>query len=618
MTEEQTLEAAAEPTEGPNPSWGKSAPRGGRTVMSRLLRQGTRVPLFLGQTLVQSLRDVGYNDTTSALCEHVDNSIQGGADEIRVYFNQKGKRGSLEVDCLVYDNGRGMDPQTLQVAMSFGGSMHFQDRGGIGRFGVGMKTAALSMSPTLSVYSWQEPAAIYNMVLDVNEIGRSMSNLVELPEPDFLDEFPSDVARILTRPMAHPKNVDPLAKSENTLIDELDSTGTIVFMPDCDRLQYKTARALADSAMKEMARIYRRQIKDGLGLYINNRRLTAIDPTCWDEGAYHASVEGITEKRSKLIRSWPKIEIPVSENSDKKAYASARLYMLPIEDWYDLPRSKLTKQLGMFEGRTVSVLRNDRELYLGHLKELVGRRHGDNEWLRVQIDITGELDEAFGVAMNKQGIRPKDYVLKILQKELSEDITSVRAATKDYRAKRRVAIANGKPSDGEQRATKSDAFQRHALEGPLPLTQEELEEYEQDLRKLATQFKRADETDQQAYERINSSRYIIATVHDEYWPFYHVETALGKVILKLNSAHPFYEQLYQPLAEIAASGQMPDADESSIDAGSVLTSLQLLLLSLARAQSVMVSAEGVNGSRGQTFEDLRREWSDTYKRQLAT
>ena len=69
------------------PQWGNAAPKGGRAVLNRMLRDGTKVPLFLGQTFVNSLRDVGYNDTTSAVCEHVDNAIQAGASEIRVYSN---------------------------------------------------------------------------------------------------------------------------------------------------------------------------------------------------------------------------------------------------------------------------------------------------------------------------------------------------------------------------------------------------------------------------------------------------------------------------------------------------------------------------------------------------
>ena len=67
-----------------SPQWGVSAPRGGKTVVNRALKDGATVPLFLGQTLIKSLRDLGYNNTTSALCEHVDNALQWGATEVRV------------------------------------------------------------------------------------------------------------------------------------------------------------------------------------------------------------------------------------------------------------------------------------------------------------------------------------------------------------------------------------------------------------------------------------------------------------------------------------------------------------------------------------------------------
>src|SRR4051794_8710256 len=115
--------SAIPPNEGPH--WGANAPKGGRAVVTRALKEGTAVPLFLGQTFLQSLRDVGYNSTTSAICEHVDNSIQAQATEVRVYFHQTGGRGSFDVDVLVYDDGLGMPPHVLQVAMAFGGSMNF-------------------------------------------------------------------------------------------------------------------------------------------------------------------------------------------------------------------------------------------------------------------------------------------------------------------------------------------------------------------------------------------------------------------------------------------------------------------------------------------------------------
>src|SRR5579871_1649345 len=141
------------------PQWGDDAPRGARAVLGRIIKDGANVPLFLGQTLINSLRDVGYNHTTSAVCEHVDNAIEAGATEIRVYFAESGPKNRRSFSVLVLDNGKGMAPNVLKVACAFGGSLRFGNRHGNGRYGMGMKDAALSMSPVLDVYSWQAAGA---------------------------------------------------------------------------------------------------------------------------------------------------------------------------------------------------------------------------------------------------------------------------------------------------------------------------------------------------------------------------------------------------------------------------------------------------------------------------
>src|SRR5581483_1838573 len=150
------------------------------------------------------------------------------------YFRQSGRRGSLETDILVYDNGRGMPANVLKVAMSFGGSMSYGNRKGIGRFGMGMKTAALSMSPALEVYSWQEPRAFYSMTLDTQAIGRDKRNLVELPDPEFNSVLPEPIVGIFTRPMGFPKDASEqrlLSPQNEEIYDKLGPSGTIVFMP---------------------------------------------------------------------------------------------------------------------------------------------------------------------------------------------------------------------------------------------------------------------------------------------------------------------------------------------------------------------------------------------------
>src|SRR5438552_18271746 len=85
--------------------WGPDAPRGGKTVMARILKENATVPLFFGQTMIQSLRDVGYNHTTSALCEHVDNALQAGGTETGDDFRQAGRKGGYQMDRAARDNG---------------------------------------------------------------------------------------------------------------------------------------------------------------------------------------------------------------------------------------------------------------------------------------------------------------------------------------------------------------------------------------------------------------------------------------------------------------------------------------------------------------------------------
>ena len=275
----------------------------------------TNVPLFLGQTLVNALRDLGYNDTTSAVCEFVDNSIQWGAEEVRIYFNESGKKGQKRIDVLVLDDAVGMAPNVLRAATAFGGSMCFENRSGIGRYGIGMKGAALSMGQVLNIVSWQEPGAFYDMTLDITEIGEDRSNVVNLPNPAFIERLPDDVVDILTAPMVFPKSESQelIARDAHGIMDRLGRSGTIIYIPECDRLTYRTTRTLVDHATKEMARVYRRQLGAGLKLYINNRKVEPFDPTYSMPAARHTNVAELNEKFSRLYRNW-EIAIPLEEN----------------------------------------------------------------------------------------------------------------------------------------------------------------------------------------------------------------------------------------------------------------------------------------------------------------
>jgi hypothetical protein len=607
--------------------WGADAPKGARAVFSRIIKEGANVPLFLGQTMITALRDLGYNHTTSAICEHVDNSFQWGAKDVRLYFHEKGKKGARRIDALVIDNGVGMSPNVLRAVTAFGGSLCYDNRDTVGKYGMGMKAAALSMGPTLEIFSWQESGAIYRMILDTAEISNERTNVVQLPEPVLLDALPPEVREILVQPMAFPRNADEqelLAESDENLIGRLGTSGTIIYIPDCDRLTFRTAKTLVDHATKEMARIYRRFLKGDRSLFVNNRRIRPFDPTYRMEEASHASIEELEEKRSRLVQSW-KTAIPVEEDSRITREVTVSLFLLPIETWDQLPRVILKNDLRVFEDTGISFVRNGREVYMGPLPAITGKMGTRDSWWRLEIDFPAVLDEAMGVNVNKQGVRPKAYVTQIIKKEIQSELINVRSRIDQHWSRRATEAARAKVREAEHRANEAEALQSSLLPEPRMNDQERLE-YDNELRAMASGLKRDDETDEEVYERVSRSKYITDFKYDEDAPFYRVEHKLRKIILKINTAHPFFDALYKPLAQIAKrSADMRvagDQDEVALDTelgrtcADALVALELVLLSLARTQSEM-TLNDPEGNTQRMLDKLRRQWSLNLMNQLS-
>jgi len=618
----------------PSPQWGVNAPRGAKTLLGRIVKDGANVPLFLGQTLVNSLRDTGYNNTTSAICEHVDNSIESGATEIRVYFIESGPKQRKSLHVLVLDNGKGMSPNVLKAACAFGGSMRFDNRGGIGRYGMGMKAAALSISPVLDVYTWQERGAYYNITIDVEAIGQDKSNVVYVPDPELLGALPTEVTLALNQPMVYPKNPNEtqelFCRDATELHEKLGEHGTIVCMPDCDRLTYRKVSTLVDDATREMSRVYRRQLDTGLKLFINNRLVEPFDPMYQMQSARHNRIPELVgrERSSRLLNKWP-VQIPVSERDEEnKRTATVRLYFLPIADWSMLPRKVLKNDLKVFDTSGISFMRCDREVDLKSMEGIVGKRSTRDSWWRIEVDFHGDLDEAFGVAMNKQGVRPKAYVQELIRATIKDGLSEVRRAVEQHWSEQASVESQAHVTAAEARANEMEALQSTLLPKPSPRDEAEQRQLDQNLRVLAVGLKREGETDDQAFERVSSSRFITTNTHNEDAPFYRVDFKLGRVILTINTAHSFYEKIYRPLAtvskKVTESSRVDGADEDpTIDASvieecsQVLTGLQLFLLSLGRTQSEM-TVNDPNGETQKLFDRLRKQWSMNLETQLTT
>ena len=565
----------------------------------------------------------------------MDNALEWGATEVRVYFRQTGTQPNQRIDAMVYDNGKGMAPRVLMVAMAFGGSMVYGNRSGIGRYGMGMKAAALNIARSVDVYSWQEPGAFYSMTLDVDEIGKDRNNMIELPNPEMSDALPSEVAEMFTKPMDYAKRGrdthELLADESHDLTEQLGRSGTIVYMPKCDRLTYKTAATLADHALKEMGRIYRRFIDKGVRLYVNNRRVEAFDPTYWMPSARHTKVEGLTETKSALVDSWT-VQVPVAEGQlYNTTEVRIRMFLLPVHAWASLPRVTLKNSLHVFDDHMVSYLRNGREVEIGAAARLKLKKHSTNAWLRVEIEFTGEADEAFGVAANKQGVRLQQFAADVIlgrsenrgdadDDRFLRNITDMRKTIRDRQLKIAAAEQAGQTSDAERHAADTEGMQAVAVPA-LPADQ--IAALEANLHGLAVSLRQEGETEDQAFNRVKESKYLTEFKPQEYAPFYDTEYKFGKLILRVNTAHPFYQKVWQPLGDLAKKAiQTVDAESGEGAEEGVadttrkaLVGLQLLLLSLARAQTQMLTG-GTQGGEDQLFRNLRKAWSDVLETQL--
>jgi HSP90 family molecular chaperone len=100
--------------------------------------------------LVLSLRSVGYTLET-AIADIVDNSITAKATDIYIDI-----KWSKEISYIsICDNGYGMNENDLHQAMKIGSKNPIDQRSNddLGRFGMGLKTAAFSLCKRLTVGS---------------------------------------------------------------------------------------------------------------------------------------------------------------------------------------------------------------------------------------------------------------------------------------------------------------------------------------------------------------------------------------------------------------------------------------------------------------------------------
>lgn len=136
--------------------------------------------------LLESLRSVGYNEET-AIADIIDNCISAKAHEIKIQFDWEKKR------IVISDDGLGMSSKDLIENMRIGSSdpNQVRDERDLGRFGMGMKTAAFSLGKKLTVVT-KSNSTVSNASWDLEQIPSIGWNLIIRDESE-ISEFSSQI-----------------------------------------------------------------------------------------------------------------------------------------------------------------------------------------------------------------------------------------------------------------------------------------------------------------------------------------------------------------------------------------------------------------------------------------
>lgn len=479
-------------------------------------------PIVALNRFIEATRDSGYKNTSAAVAELIDNSFEADASVVEIVvqeFNVDGKRG---LNVMVSDNGHGMTPSVLRLALQFGGSTRFNSRVGVGRYGMGLPNSSLSQGRRVDVYSWTQRGVVWRSHLDVDEISKGAIKSVPKPVR----------ARLTTD--------NPISASPH---------GTVVVWSKCDRLNHKKVKTLTAKLHAELGKTFRKQIYSGKTIKINGEAVQPIDPLFLHKGAnlLGAAQYGPTLKYEVLV--------PSGCSDARTASVSVTFSELPIEEWQHFSNDE-KRMHSISKGAGISVLRGNRELDYGWFFMGTKRKENYDDWWRCEVQFDSDLDELFGVNHTKQGIHPTEEILSILAPDLER-------IAHDIHSRVRGRFLKFKTSEIISPAQSLAASRDYLLEPPLKelvkangaskygIANNPRVNFKQLLPGLTYRIE---------HKALREVSFFVPVVFDR------------EVVLILNEEHPFYQQVYTPAVEATSVTK------------SFRLSLELLLFAAARAE----------------------------------
>lgn len=553
-------------------------------------------PFAAGNTL-ESLRDSDF-DSCSAYGEVVDNSIQADAKNIRIQFEPLGKDNISRV--IFTDDGKGMDKDVVQNCLRLGWSSRYNDRTGIGRFGVGMTLGAIHECRRVEVYSKSLSGDWSYTYLDLDEIEEADLNSKEW-------EIPSPVSK-------SPEGDIPPAYIPA-------GSGTIVVWSKYDRAQDKFKK-IVDEFRVWVGRTFRYYIwNENVGrefpvtIYLNGNEIKAIDPL-YVRTVKTEFPDDVPAKEYESIEwEWP-INDPkvVAQTGVDKAKIKVRLSLLPekLREYQGVGGHEETTKRHIHMNEGFSFLRKGREVgydWIPHFQFAVDAK---DRWWGCEIHFDPVLDRAFTVKNIKRGAVPSTELKKAINDKIGPWIKRQREIVSQYWKEKLAAKPDGDESELPTGAGSHTQSEQIAEKASVPLGKIDAgKDRNEEIKKIAVLVSDGNTEEAARWEaRFQSQPFTIAEKSWQGSTFVDIHYMGGSDALFYNNRHIFFEVLSLIKAEIK------DGVNVEFNAERLVVLIDLLLVAYAKAESMLNPKDKLLAI--DFIDHLKNNWGQFLKTYITT
>jgi len=548
---------------------------------------------------VASLRESDF-DTCSAVGEVIDNSLQAQSHNVKIVLCEKKTSGrgtptgtKIIHKCVFGDDGVGMDSDTLHHCLQLGFSTRYNDRRGIGRFGVGMTLAAISQCQKIEIYSKTKDDSCWLYThIDLEE-------LIEDPN------IPAPVSREL------PTEYKNLVGAKS---------GTLVVWDKFDR-QPDTA----DHVIHWVRRTYRKfigterveegkvvPITDPVVLTVNDEVLTPFDPL------YVIKNQDIPSEDKSALFERIEFEMPVPEDAgvpEKTSKVVIQMSFTP-ESWRPDGSGRSgtrleAKAARLDENEGFSVLRANREVFydvMGHFKPKTNS-DGLDRWWSAEILFEPVLDRYFSVKNIKRGARFVRQLREEIEKLIGPSILQCRKDVKACWDKNKQQDVSEKV---ETQTSHDDAETAVQSANPVPSkagAKKTEEEKVAEVRDILSPIVKSEAELNAWLESVQSKPCTIVDNEGTHWKgstFLDIIPQGGNTIIEYNRAHDFFRFIYELLADLDEARSKKDHDGVAEIAHRLKVAIDLLFMAYAKAEGVL---DPEHEQRiDETLQILRTNW----------